>query len=127
MKRFGALAGPPGMKELAEPVSLSERHCKPCTGDEPPLKGRDIKRLAGQVPEWDVVEDHHLQRTFSFPDFASALIFANRIGEAAEREGHHPVLEVSWGRLGVRLTTHAAGGLTENDFILAARINGLPQ
>ncbi len=105
--------------------SLTQRHCKPCKGGVPALKGEQLQRLAAQTPDWKVVDEHHLERTFSFPDFVGALLFANRVGEVAEREGHHPDLLVSWGKLGVKTYTHAVGGLTENDFILASHIDAL--
>jgi 4a-hydroxytetrahydrobiopterin dehydratase len=81
------------------------------------------------VPAWTVGEGKRIERTFRFPDFRSALAFANRVGAIAEAENHHPDLLVAWGKVGVTLTTHSAGGLTENDFAVAVlidRIEGAP-
>lgn len=72
---------------------------------------------------WDVVETHHLERTFEFPDFAEALAFTNAIGEIAEEQGHHPDIHLAWGRVGVEIWTHKIDGLTESDFVLAAKFD----
>jgi 4a-hydroxytetrahydrobiopterin dehydratase len=80
-----------------------------------------------QLPFWKVVDEHHLAKTFLFPDFMTALEFANEIGQLAEQEGHHPDLCVSWGKLDVQIYTHKIQGLTESDFILAAKIDELQQ
>jgi 4a-hydroxytetrahydrobiopterin dehydratase len=74
---------------------------------------------------WEPVEGHHLAKTYSYPDFVSALAFVNRLGALAEAEGHHPDIGLSWGRVKVEVWTHAAGGLTDNDFILAAKADAL--
>jgi 4a-hydroxytetrahydrobiopterin dehydratase len=89
----------------------------------PPLAGEDLKRFAAQLPAWTVVQDHHITRTFRFPDFATALDFVNRIGAIAEAEGHHPDITLAWGRVDVLTYTHKIDGLTESDFILAAKID----
>jgi 4a-hydroxytetrahydrobiopterin dehydratase len=89
------------------------------------MRGRTLGRYAAKLPEWKVVREHHVARTFPFPDFKKALRFANKIGALAEEEGHHPDLCVSWGKLGVQIFTHKVGGLTESDFILAAKIDRL--
>src|SRR4051794_35512549 len=106
--------------------ALSARHCVPCKGGTPPLKGEELKSFAGQTPQWTVVSEHHLERSFKFPDFRTALQFVNAIGEIAESEGHHPDLELGWGRVGVKIYTHTIDGLAESDFILAAKIDALP-
>jgi len=106
-------------------MKLAEKHCVPCRGGVPPLEGAEIEKLRPQVPGWDVVEHHHLARNFSFPDFRTALDFVNRVGEVAEQEGHHPDLFLSWGKVGVQTWTHKINGLTESDFILAAKIDAL--
>jgi 4a-hydroxytetrahydrobiopterin dehydratase len=103
-------------------VSLSEKHCVPCRGGVPPLAGEELERLARQLPEWQIVNQHHLRRIFSFPDFRTALDFVNKAGAIAEEEGHHPDLLLSWGKVEVTIWTHAIDGLTESDFILAAKI-----
>ena len=100
---------------------LAEQKCIPCRGGVPPLDEEGIRRLREQVPEWEVVEDHHLRRTFQTGDFAGALDLANRIGALAEEQWHHPDLHVSWGRVGVEIWTHKIDGLTESDFIFAAK------
>jgi 4a-hydroxytetrahydrobiopterin dehydratase len=106
--------------------ALAEKRCVPCKGGTPPLKGEALKGYAAQVPRWNVVGEHHLERVFKFPDFRAALAFVNRVGEIAEAEGHHPDIELGWGRAGVKTYTHKIDGLTESDFILAAKIDALP-
>ncbi len=103
--------------------SLADKKCVPCKGGVPPLKGEELQRLSAQLPDWKVVEGHHLQRTFLFPDFRKALDFVNRAGEVAEDQGHHPDLALSWGSVEVKIFTHKIEGLTESDFILAAKID----
>lgn len=106
-------------------MSLAEKHCVPCRGGVPPLKGAELEKLKGQVSGWDVVNEHHLARTFPFPDFQKALDFVNRVGAIAEQEGHHPDLYLSWGKVGVQIWTHKIDGLTESDFILAAKVDAV--
>ena len=108
-------------------MSLAEKHCVPCRGGVPPLAGADLDRLRAEIPEWQVVDGHHLLRTFTFPDFRTALDFVNRAGAIAEEEGHHPDLLLSWGKVEVKTWTHKIDGLTESDFILAAKIDKLRQ
>jgi 4a-hydroxytetrahydrobiopterin dehydratase len=105
--------------------ALAQKHCVPCKAGTPPLKGAAISALAAKVPDWTVIEGHHIERVFKFPDFRTALAFVNRVGDVAEAEGHHPDIELAWGRAVIRTYTHSAGGLTESDFILAAKIDGL--
>ena len=104
-------------------MELAEKRCIPCRGGVPPLNHAEIDKLLPQVPGWEVANQHHLMRTYKFPDFVSALAFVNRVGEVAEEEGHHPDLYLSWGRVEVRIWTHKIDGLTESDFILAAKID----
>lgn len=106
-------------------TDLANKTCVPCKGDEPPLRGDDVEELHQHVPEWDVVEEHHLRREFRFKNFREALDFVNRIGEVAEEQGHHPNISFTWGRVEVEIFTHAIDGLTESDFILAAKIERL--
>ncbi len=90
----------------------------------------EIKPYLEEVKEWKVVNDKGvdtISRQFKFKDFKEALAFVNKIGEIAEEEGHHPDIELGWGRVGVELSTHAIGGLSTNDFILAAKIDKLPR
>ena len=102
---------------------LASRSCVPCRGGVPPLKGEELQRYADQVTGWQIVDEHHLQRHFSFKDFRGALDFVNRVGEIAETEGHHPDIDFGWGRAEIKIWTHKIDGLTESDFILAAKID----
>jgi 4a-hydroxytetrahydrobiopterin dehydratase len=104
---------------------LASRHCVPCHGGVPRLRGADIEPLARQLRGWRVVGEHHLEKHFKFTNFAGALALANRVGEVAEREGHHPDISLGWGYAQVRIWTHAIDGLSESDFILAAKIDAL--
>ena len=104
---------------------LADKHCVPCRGGVPPLRGDELARYSRQLEGWKVADDHHLEKSFAFPDFVSALAFVNRAGAVAEQEGHHPDLGLSWGRVDVKIWTHKIDGLTESDFILAAKIDRL--
>lgn len=108
-------------------MDLADRHCTPCTGDTPPLDAPTIATLSAQLPAWEVVDGHHLRREYALPDFKRALALVNLFGEEAEAQGHHPDLELSWGRVGVQLHTHAIDGLSEADFVLAARLERLAE
>lgn len=102
---------------------LADQHCVPCRGGVPALRGDALVPLAAQVPDWKIVDEHHLVKTFLFPDFRQALDLVNRIGEVAEAEGHHPDLCLSWGKVEAQIYTHKIKGLTESDFVLAAKID----
>ena len=104
---------------------LANQTCVPCRGGTPPLKGNELKSLHQQVPKWNVTNEHHLTRAFTFPDFKQALDFVNRVGEVAEKQGHHPDILLAWGKAEVTLWTHKIDGLTESDFIMAAKIDQL--
>jgi 4a-hydroxytetrahydrobiopterin dehydratase len=104
---------------------LASRTCVPCKGGVPPLKGSELQELERQVPGWKVVNEHHLAKTYTFPDFVKALAFVNRIGGMAEQQGHHPDIYLTWGKVEVQIWTHKIDGLTESDFILAAKIDQL--
>ncbi len=106
-------------------MELSEKACIPCTGGVPPLTPMEIAPLAGALNNWTVVEHHHLDKQFEFSDFKNALEFVNRVGALAEEQGHHPDLYLAWGKVGVSIWTHKIDGLTESDFILAAKIDRL--
>jgi 4a-hydroxytetrahydrobiopterin dehydratase len=106
-------------------MGLADKHCVPCRGGVPPLKGQELEAFKAQVAAWQVVDEHHLSKTYTFPDFRAALDFVNRVGAIAEQEGHHPDLYLSWGKVEVRTWTHKIDGLTESDFILAAKIDAL--
>jgi 4a-hydroxytetrahydrobiopterin dehydratase len=101
---------------------LAEKSCVPCKGDVPPLRGDALASLSKQLPEWEVVREHHLRRAYTFSNFAQALAFVNRVGEVAEAEGHHPNISFTWGKVDIEVFTHAIDGLTESDFVLAAKI-----
>jgi 4a-hydroxytetrahydrobiopterin dehydratase len=104
-------------------TDLASKTCVPCRGNIPPLAGKDLDALASQVPEWKVVDGHHISRDFKFPDFVQALAFVNKVGVIAEEQGHHPDILLSWGKVSVTTWTHKINGLTESDFILAAKID----
>jgi len=104
---------------------LADKKCLPCRGGVPPLRGEQLKKLHDNIPEWEVVNEHRLHREFRFPDFKQALEFVNRVGAIAEQEGHHPDILLAWGKVGITLWTHTIDGLTESDFILAAKIDRL--
>lgn len=107
-------------------MSLADRKCVPCHGGVPPLPADEAKRLLGELHrEWHIVDGHHLERTFPFPDFRGALEFTNKVGEVAEAEGHHPDVHLRWGKARVTIWTHAIDGLTESDFVLAAKIDAI--
>lgn len=104
---------------------LASKTCIPCRGGVPPLKGADLTNLNKEVAQWTVVNEHHITRAFKFPDFVQALAFVNRVGEVAEAQGHHPDILLTWGKAEVTMWTHKIDGLTESDFIMAAKIDGL--
>ena len=109
-------------------TSLADKTCVPCRGGTPPLKGKDLAEIhlqLGEPSQWNVVNDHHLVRAYKFPDFRSALAFVNRVGEIAEEQDHHPDILLGWGKVEITTWTHAVDGLTESDFILAAKIDRL--
>ncbi|MGI8917521.1 MAG: 4a-hydroxytetrahydrobiopterin dehydratase [Pyrinomonadaceae bacterium] len=104
---------------------LASRACVPCRGGVPPLKGEEITNLLGELNGWSVVSEHHLSKVFKQRDFKEALAFVNRVGELAEEQGHHPDICFGWGRVEITIWTHKIDGLTESDFILAAKIDRL--
>ena len=106
-------------------AELAERECVPCRGGVPPLKGEEIENLVNQIEGWQVVDEHHLQKPYRFKDFREALTFVNRVGELAEQQGHHPDICFGWGKADVSIWTHKIDGLTESDFVLAAKIDKL--
>ena len=107
-------------------MGLSEKDCVPCRGGVPPLERDAIEKFKRELHgDWSVVDDHHLTRTWTFADFAGALAFTNRLGEVAESQGHHPDIYLAWGKVRAEIWTHKIDGLTESDFILAAKYDGL--
>jgi 4a-hydroxytetrahydrobiopterin dehydratase len=104
---------------------LASKNCVPCKGGVPPLKGAQLHALSHQLPNWNVVNEHHITRAFTFPDFKQALDFVNRVGAVAEAQGHHPDILLKWGKAEITIWTHKIDGLTESDFIMAAKIDSL--
>jgi len=105
---------------------LSKLECIPCKGGVPPLRGREIEDLQAKLGgNWQVVEEHHLEKEYVFKDFREALSFTNKVGELAEAQGHHPDIYLTWGKVRILLWTHKIDGLTESDFVLAAKIDEL--
>ena len=106
-------------------TDLASRECIPCRGGVPPLKGAPIGNLLKQLEGWEVVKEHHLLKSYTFKDFGAALAFVNRVGQLSEEQGHHPDICFGWGHARVTIWTHKIDGLTESDFILAAKIDSL--
>jgi 4a-hydroxytetrahydrobiopterin dehydratase len=108
-------------------ADLASRECVPCRGGVPPLKGEEIRKLLTQVDDWEVVNEHHLKKEFRFSNFRESQGFVNRVGDLAEEQGHHPDICFGWGRAEITIWTHKIDGLTESDFILAAKIDKVAQ
>ncbi len=106
-------------------MSLADQTCIPCQGGMPPLSPEAIVPLAEQTPEWTVIDNHHLHRDYTFPDFRSALDFVVKVGEVAEEQGHHPDIAFGWGKVSLTFYTHKIDGLAEADFVMAAKVDGL--
>ena len=106
---------------------LAAKQCVPCRGGVPPLAGRELEVLLGQLGPngWQVIDGHHLEKTYKFPDFVQALAFVNRLGAVAEEQGHHPDVALGWGRAVITIWTHKIDGLTESDFVLAAKADAV--
>ena len=104
-------------------MGLAEKTCVPCRGGVPPLTTEQIRPLVDQVRSWNVVNNHHLEKEFKFLNFKTALDFVNNVGRIAEEQGHHPDIYLAWGKVGIKIWTHKIDGLTESDFILAAKID----
>lgn len=105
---------------------LAKKECVPCKGGVAPLKGRELESLSAQLGHgWKVVMEHHLEKEYPFKDFAEALAFTNKVGAVAEEQGHHPDIALAWGKVGITLWTHKIDGLTESDFVMAAKIERL--
>ena len=104
-------------------AELASKTCVPCRGGVPPLAGKELENLSKEVPQWRVMNGHHITREFKFPDFKQALAFVNQVGAIAEEQGHHPDIFLTWGKAEITTWTHKIDGLTESDFILAAKID----
>jgi 4a-hydroxytetrahydrobiopterin dehydratase len=106
--------------------ALAEKQCVPCKGGVPPLRGQELVRLASELGGgWQVVEERQLEKEYRFKDFREALGFTNKIGELAEAQGHHPDIYLAWGKVKLTIWTHKINGLTESDFVLAAKADSL--
>jgi 4a-hydroxytetrahydrobiopterin dehydratase len=109
-------------------VDLAKKECVPCRGGIPPLKGKALQELLAAVGNgWQLVGEHHLEKEYKFGDFRQALDFTNQVGEMAELQGHHPDIYLAWGKVKVTIWTHKIDGLTESDFIFAAKTDQLLQ
>jgi 4a-hydroxytetrahydrobiopterin dehydratase len=108
---------------------LIHKHCVPCEGGVPAITGDALHKMLSDVSEWDVVDDENTKigRTFKFKDFVEGMIFVNAVAALAEEENHHPDFQINYAKVTLTLWTHAIGGLSENDFILAAKIDQLPE
>ena len=104
-------------------MKLVEKTCVPCEGGVKPLTTKQIQPYLTEVPGWEVLDGKKIRKEFMFKDFREAMAFVNRVAELAEAEGHHPDIAISYAAVTLGLSTHVAGGLTENDFILAAKID----
>src|SRR5881275_194588 len=107
-------------------TALAEKECVPCKGGLPPLKGGELQEFINQLKGgWRVVDEHHLEKEYKFKDFREALAFTNKVGELAELQGHHPDIYLAWGKVKLTIWTHKIDGLTESDFVLAAKADQL--
>ena len=107
-------------------MDLTSKQCIPCRGDVPPLKGEQLVELRNPLDEgWEVVDEHHLVKGCKFPNFVAALAYVNRVGEMAEEQGHHPDVYLAWGKVRIEIWTHKIDGLTESDFVFAAKCDTL--
>lgn len=103
---------------------LAKKECKPCDGKTPPLKGDALKQMQNRLNGgWKILDEQRLEKEFKFPDFRHALEFVNQVGDIAEEQNHHPDIYFTWGQARIQIWTHSAKGLTENDFVLAAKID----
>ena len=109
------------MSDALAAKPLADRSCVPCKGGVPPLDAVAIAPLLAQLDEWQVVDTHHLSKRYKLKNFVEALALVNRIGAIAEEQNHHPDLHLAWGKVGVEIWTHKINGLTESDFVFAAK------
>ena len=107
-------------------TDLADRKCIPCSGDVPPLAGEELKKLHQELDGgWKLVDDHHLEKEYKLDDFRQALELTNKVGELAEEVDHHPEIYLTWGKVRIKIYTHKVGGLTETDFVWAAKADRL--
>jgi len=112
--------------EFGTMSGLAEKECVPCKGEVPPLKGSQLTNVANELNGgWQVIKEHHLEKEYKFKDFRQALDFTNKVGELAESQGHHPDIYLTWGKVKLTIWTHKIDGLTESDFVLAAKADKL--
>lgn len=103
-------------------TELSKQKCEPCTGDVPPLEGDELKRFVKELnSEWDCVDGHHLEKTYTVKGYAPAVTFANMVATIAEEQDHHPDVMFTWGKVNVKIFTHKIDGLSPSDFYFAAK------
>ena len=106
--------------------ALAEKDCIPCKGGVPPLKGNELEKVARELDSgWRVINEHHLEKEYKFKNFREALDFTNKVGELAESQGHHPDIYLAWGQVKLTIWTHKIDGLTESDFVMAAKADKL--
>ena len=108
-------------------TDLARKQCVPCKGGIPPLQGAELDALAKQLDGWTVIGNHHLEKEYKFKNFRQALDFTNKVGELAEQQGHHPDVHLAWGKVKLTIWTHKIDGLTESDFVFAAKADELPR
>ncbi len=109
---------------MAESCQLTDKKCKPCEGGVDPIAADDAKKMLGELPGWKLM-GNKIEKEYQFKDFVKAIAFVNQLAELAESEGHHPDISVHYNKVLVSLWTHAIGGLSENDFIVAAKTETL--
>lgn len=102
---------------------LITKRCRPCEGGMPAMKPEEANRYLSQAVGWELIEEKKIKKEFKFKRFQEALDFVNKIGALAEEEQHHPTITIAYNKVRIILTTHAIEGLSENDFIMAAKIN----
>jgi len=102
---------------------LASRECVPCRGGVPPMKANEIGKLLKELDGWEAIDGHHLKKVYDFKNFRDSLAFVNRVGNLAEEQGHHPDICFGWGKAEITIWTHKIDGLTESDFVLAAKID----
>lgn len=106
-------------------MKLAEKTCVACRGGEPPLPADEAAALLDQLSGWEIVDNHHLVKSYRFKNFAEALAFVNVVGAIADEQNHHPDVYLAWGKARIEVWTHKINGLTESDFIFAAKVDAL--
>jgi 4a-hydroxytetrahydrobiopterin dehydratase len=106
-------------------MSLADKNCVPCRGGVPPLPPGEVARYLAELDGWQAEANHHLSKTYKLADFKEALALVNRIGGMAEEQNHHPDIYLAWGKVRVEIWTHKINGLTESDFVFAAKCDRL--